>query len=82
MIPNRFGRYKKKDVIAKGYDIFSEKIEGFLTATEVKETFGVNLTQEERLKHCVGFRCDNKLRGCIPVFDIIDISVKIRDGKV
>ncbi|MDX5942349.1 hypothetical protein [Bacillus cereus group sp. BfR-BA-00415] len=80
MIPNHYGRYKKADVIAKNYSIFSEDTEGVLTATEIKEAYGINIQSKDRLKHCVGFRCSNKIRGCVPVFDIIDITIKYRDG--
>lgn len=70
--PNKFGKYKKADVLKHGYEIIDY---GF-TATEIKRDTGVSLTPEQRLKHCIGFQCERAWRGCVPVFDILDIAVK------
>lgn len=70
--PNRYGRFRKEDVLKNGYEI----VEYGITATEIEKQLGVKLTMKQRLKHCIGFRCEKSWRGCVPVFDILDIALK------
>lgn len=76
--PNKFGKYKKDEVIAAGYQI----IEHGHTASQVKEYSNINLTHEQRLKHCIGFICKSEWRGCVPVFDTLLIVQLNSIGKL
>lgn len=76
--PNKFGKYKKGEVVQAGYKI----VEDGATATEIKNETGITIPPEKRLEHCVGFVCKQSWRGCVPVFDILDIAIKNDRGKL
>jgi len=76
--PNKFGKYKKGEVVQAGYRI----LENGLTATEIKNETGIFIPPEKRLEHCVGFVCKQSWRGCVPVFDILEIGYKESIGKL
>ena len=78
MKPNKFGRYKKSDVVSHGYQI----IDYGYTASEIKELTGIYIPPEKRLEHCIGFTCKQSWRGCVPVFDLFDIAIKKQQGKL
>jgi hypothetical protein len=76
---NSHGRYLKKDVIKAGYNIVSWG----MTYTELKnilreQGIHINWSDEERIKYCFAFRCEASWRGCVPVYDIIDVMQKLR----
>lgn len=76
MEKNKFGRYKKTDVLAEFPKLIVESKEGLYTYRELKEelknTFKIeiNWTEEEKIKHIYGYYCSKEIRGCIPVYDI------------
>jgi len=76
--PNKFGKYKKDEVVAAGYQV----LEYGCTATQLKEDTNIRLTNEQRLKHCIGFMCKREWRGCVPVFDILQIVHLDSTGKL
>lgn len=78
LTPNNKGKFKKEDVIKAGYQI----IDYGVTATEIERELGIKLTMEQRLKHCIGFRCERGWRGCVPVFDLLEIAVKASNGEL
>jgi len=76
--PNRYGRFRKEDVLENGFEIVTYGV----TATEIEKEVGVKLTMQQRLKHCLGFRCEKSWRGCVPVFDTLDIALKHDRGEL
>lgn len=54
----------------------------YITATQLKREYGITLTPEQRLKHCIGFQCKKSWRGCIPVFELLDIMLKQSNGML
>lgn len=76
--PNDFGKYKKDDVIKAGFKV----IDYGVTYTDLKKDFGINLTVEQRLKYCIGFRCEKNWRGCVPVFDPSQIWLMKEKGEI
>ena len=74
--PNHQGRWKKADVIANGYEILDYGD----TASDVEKETGIKLDPQQRIDHCMGFRCEKAWRGCVPVFDIMDIAIKKSKG--
>jgi hypothetical protein len=80
---NRFGRFKKDDLINNQYQILDdEQAEGLDTATGINEFLGIKLTTEQKLKHCEGFVCKREWRGCVPVFDVSKMWFKKEKGEL
>ena len=80
---NRFGRFKKEDILNNQYRILDDvESEGLYTATEINEFLNVKLTTEQKLEHCVGFVCKREWRGCVPVFDGTDLWLKKEKGEL
>lgn len=78
--PNKFGRYKKDDIINNGYEIIDyDTYDNLVTASMAKIVLQKMLTSEQRLKLCKGFYCSKELRGCVPLFDLNElIQMKYR----
>lgn len=76
--PNNFGRYKKKDIISAGYPIVTYGA----TYSEVKEQLGIDLDASQRIDLCIGFRCEKAWRGCVPVYDLLDLLGKLSRGEL
>jgi hypothetical protein len=75
---NAHGRYLKKDVLRAGYDIVSYG----MTYTQLKDFLRdsgihINWTDEERIKYCFAFRCEPAWRGCVPVYDLLDVMQRL-----
>lgn len=79
MESNKFGRYKKSDVIAEFCDddeIFIDNKEGLYTYRQLKDeldnTFNIkiNWTEKEKLDNVDYFFCSKEIRGCIALYDI------------
>jgi hypothetical protein len=80
---NNFGRFKKQDIINNKYKILDDKDSSeYSTSTELNENFGIKLTTEQKLKHCIGFVCKKEWRGCIPVFDMTEMWLKKEKGEL
>lgn len=78
--PNKFGRYKKDDIINNGYEIIDyDTYDNLVTASMAKTLLQQMLTPEQRLELCKGFICSKELRGCVPLFDLNElIQMKYR----
>jgi hypothetical protein len=74
--PNKYGRFKKVDVMNAGYEVITYG----LTATEIEEHTGIKLTLEQKLKHCLGFKCSRF--GCVPTFDILQVAIDDGYGRL
>jgi hypothetical protein len=70
--PNRFGKYKKEEIIRNGYKI----IDYGKTATEINRLYGITMTKEDRKKHFLGFKTGRGYRGYSPSFDDIDVLLQ------
>lgn len=68
MQPNKYGKYKREDVVKNGYKIYPADA-GLLSATDLKKVFGLTVASEDRLEKCIGFVCGKGNYGCHPVFD-------------
>ena len=53
-----------------------------MTASLLKKEYGITLTAEQRLKHCIGFQCKKAWRGCVPVFDVYTILMLHDKGEL
>lgn len=67
--PNRYGKYKKDDIIAAGYEIYDY---GY-TYSELKEE-GFTLNEKERIELIDGFKTGKGYRGYVPVYDILKVG--------
>lgn len=76
--PNNFGRYKKNEIIQAGYEIVTYGS----TYSEIKSELGIQLTDKQRLELCIGFRCEKAWRGCVPVYDLLDLLGKLSRGEL
>lgn len=76
--PNKFGKYKKEEVLANGYQI----VEYGYTATDIKKETGIAIPPAKRLEHCIGFVCKQTWYGCVPVFDMFEIAIKKDKGEL
>lgn len=76
MEKNKFGRYKKADILAECPDLILDYREGLYTYKELKEelktTFKIEIDWDEKEKNenIFGYYCSREIRGCIPMYDI------------
>lgn len=78
---NRFGRYKKDEILNVGYGILQDG-GGYFTATEIYETLKIRLSNDQKMQLCKGFVCKREWRGCIPVFDFDEILKLKLEGEL